>query len=267
MLKKRLTLLIGITYLFLIPLYGWLYYSLPNNFYQSTMQLEKYVSSYNYELEDNLISEIKEALFKNINFPKQKCYLVSPKDTFVILRIGLNHNLFFIKDDSVHFSCYIAADKLNKHEKYFSEFTVNLSFPLHENSDLDQNDSIIRYPTFSYNSLFDETPYTFIIPESQMKDLDLECNPVWLTFTKSFKGQLNSYAVGLNGIVFDKDYWKMFYLSAITITTLGFGDIVPVTPLARGLISSEAILGVVVIGLFFWSLARDVSKKISFRPR
>jgi hypothetical protein len=44
-------------------------------------------------------------------------------------------------------------------------------------------------------------------------------------------------------------FWRMFYLSAVTITTLGYGDIAPLTPRARTLILIEAVLGIIVIGL------------------
>ncbi|WBF66463.1 potassium channel family protein [Desulfovibrio subterraneus] len=46
-----------------------------------------------------------------------------------------------------------------------------------------------------------------------------------------------------------------FYFSMITITTLGYGDITPATELAKCIVASEAILGVIVIGLFLNSLA------------
>lgn len=52
-------------------------------------------------------------------------------------------------------------------------------------------------------------------------------------------------------------FWRMFYLSAVTITTVGYGDIVPLTTTARVLVSSEAILGIIVIGLFLNSLVRE----------
>jgi voltage-gated potassium channel Kch len=38
------------------------------------------------------------------------------------------------------------------------------------------------------------------------------------------------------------------YFSATTITTVGFGDIIPVTPLARALVGIEAVLGLVLAG-------------------
>jgi len=49
---------------------------------------------------------------------------------------------------------------------------------------------------------------------------------------------------------------RMFYFSASTVTTLGIGDIQPITPLARTLVTLEAIFGLVFIGLFLNALAQ-----------
>jgi hypothetical protein len=50
-------------------------------------------------------------------------------------------------------------------------------------------------------------------------------------------------------------FWRMLYFSVCTITTLGFGDIVPVTPLARGLVTFEAFLGPLLLGVFLAAVA------------
>jgi hypothetical protein len=50
---------------------------------------------------------------------------------------------------------------------------------------------------------------------------------------------------------------RMVYLSATTITTLGLGDIVPITPDARWWVTIEAITGAVLIGLFLNALAKS----------
>jgi hypothetical protein len=55
-------------------------------------------------------------------------------------------------------------------------------------------------------------------------------------------------------------WWRMAYLSVVTITTLGFGDITPLTEEARLLIASEAVLGVIVVGLFLNALAVRVRR-------
>ena len=51
---------------------------------------------------------------------------------------------------------------------------------------------------------------------------------------------------------------RMMYLSAVTLTTLGYGDIVPLTSLARTLTAIEAVSGILLIGLFLNSLAREI---------
>lgn len=51
-------------------------------------------------------------------------------------------------------------------------------------------------------------------------------------------------------------FFRMLYFSIATIATVGYGDIVPVTGLARGLAGLEAFLGIVLIGAFVNSIAR-----------
>jgi hypothetical protein len=69
--------------------------------------------------------------------------------------------------------------------------------------------------------------------------------------------RLLSFYLGVEGDPsYASDYfWRMAYLSAMTITTVGFGDITPVSEAARILVALEAILGVVVVGLFLSALA------------
>lgn len=54
----------------------------------------------------------------------------------------------------------------------------------------------------------------------------------------------------------DGRFVRMLYFSAVTITTLGYGDIVPITNRARLAIAFESIVGLIIIGLFVGSLAR-----------
>jgi hypothetical protein len=72
---------------------------------------------------------------------------------------------------------------------------------------------------------------------------------------------LAKFASGTSGFTSDvaDNFERMFIL--MTITTLGFGDIVPITTKARRLVTIEAISGVVLIGLFLNSLSRDARKR------
>ncbi len=58
---------------------------------------------------------------------------------------------------------------------------------------------------------------------------------------------------------------RMLYFSVVTVTTLGYGDITPVTSMTRFLVGSEAVLGVLLVGLFLNSLTRRVSDRRSRR--
>ncbi|MDP6629529.1 MAG: potassium channel family protein [Kiritimatiellia bacterium] len=52
---------------------------------------------------------------------------------------------------------------------------------------------------------------------------------------------------------------RMLYLSVVTITTLGYGDIIPVGNWARFLVGCESVLGVILLGFFVssvWSRSR-----------
>lgn len=55
--------------------------------------------------------------------------------------------------------------------------------------------------------------------------------------------------------------YDAFYFSVITITTLGYGDIVPVFPLTRIIAALQALLGVGLIGLFLASLGNEAKFK------
>jgi Ion channel len=72
--------------------------------------------------------------------------------------------------------------------------------------------------------------------------------------------QMAAYANAIDGFPgrASSSFWRMFYLSAVTITTLGYGDIVPITTTARILVATEAIVGTVIIGLYLWSLTNQL---------
>ncbi len=55
------------------------------------------------------------------------------------------------------------------------------------------------------------------------------------------------------------DFVDSIYFSTVTITTLGYGDIVPEDTLTKALVSLEAILGIVLIGVFLNAIAHTIS--------
>lgn len=57
------------------------------------------------------------------------------------------------------------------------------------------------------------------------------------------------------------DFWRMVYFSATTITTVGYGDIIPLTGPARTLTGVEAVFGWVLAGLFLNAAATRLSRR------
>jgi hypothetical protein len=58
-------------------------------------------------------------------------------------------------------------------------------------------------------------------------------------------------------------FWRMLYFSAVTITTVGYGDIVPLTGTTRALVGFEATVGIVLLGIFVSSLIASPKQAVS----
>jgi Ion channel len=62
-------------------------------------------------------------------------------------------------------------------------------------------------------------------------------------------------------------FGRMLYFSAIVITTVGFGVIVPITSLARTAVGHEAIVGIILAGLFLNAIAYGAEEaRVESRP-
>lgn len=86
----------------------------------------------------------------------------------------------------------------------------------------------------------------FISPTSGLLTLSVAVNNLIVRFFNSLQGD-PSQASG--------NWMRMLYFSSTTLTTLGLGDITPVSSEARLWVWLEAVVGLVVIGLFLASLA------------
>ena len=81
-------------------------------------------------------------------------------------------------------------------------------------------------------------------------------------FTPVFEHRLRALVLAARGDPSDVrgSYARMLYLSATTITTVGFGDVVPITTRARLAVATEAVCGIVLIGMFVNGIMRSTSR-------
>jgi len=73
---------------------------------------------------------------------------------------------------------------------------------------------------------------------------------LYLLLAQTIPGAFN----GLEQVVWYENFADGAYYSFVTLTTLGYGDISPVTPMARFLVYMEAILGVFYMAILVASL-------------
>ncbi len=69
---------------------------------------------------------------------------------------------------------------------------------------------------------------------------------------KAFQGGVNGFPNRVPG-----GYGRMLYLSTVTVTTVGYGDVVPLTWQTRLLTGVEATLGIILLGLFVSSMVAN----------
>lgn len=73
---------------------------------------------------------------------------------------------------------------------------------------------------------------------------------MYLFLAQSIPGAFN----GLEQLVWYDNFANVAYYSFVTLTTLGYGDISPVTPIARFLVYMEAVVGVFYMAILVASL-------------
>ncbi len=75
--------------------------------------------------------------------------------------------------------------------------------------------------------------------------------------TSAAKGNVGSCVGGYASWCTVSNLARMVYFSAVTVTTLGYGDIVPIETSTRIMVTLEAVMGAVTIGLFLNALSRQ----------
>jgi hypothetical protein len=263
----------ALIYLLLIPVFAGIYYSLPTNyFYHSTIQ-------YEYQTEQTF-ERSKNELFKIIkdDFKKVPCIECEESDAFIYkwsvegwtIEAGKLDN-FKLEDNQCSFDLFVFAGPTTSEQKKISAKQKRLysdveAFPLHVTFSLDEEvsnnstqgvkfDVDFQTKKKELNDIFLQFKIEKAIFPKSNGDMDIELSKQTLKDMKNYISGKQGYGSAVDG-----NFARMIYLSAVTITTLGFGDIVPLTSEARILISIESVLGVVVIGLFLNSLSYERSK-------
>ncbi len=249
----------GLIYLGLIPTFALIYTFLPEHFFHSTV---KYEFSILNTKADSILHELKSQIqdnYKNniLNSGQNSSERILDIDEISLSSLKYENNKFYFK------FCY--SELLNIHkldsDYAYSRRCYDLSFPsmpfLITVDPLGNTQNIYR-EIFNESQIKSDSIYF----RSRFKEIfkaDSIFMPILLV-NKTLNDELNEFASTVYGFPtsFKDNFCRMFYFSSVTLTTLGFGDIVPLTNTSRTIISLEAILGIVVIGLFLNALSKRI---------
>ncbi|MRX67502.1 Ion channel [Flavobacterium resistens] len=239
MSKKTKLIFFAVLYLLLIPIFAGIYFWKSDEFYHSTIKYE------NNHINDKkeILRELKKSMidtYKIANqtesLPDEYFYSLSDIDFFNLEY----HNGYFYFD-------VIANYKGNAND--LPPNPINLKFCLSWETKI--NDEMNEYGVqcTNYNDISKTLKLFF---PSRLKEFHGMTDIGYITISKTLEQRLKDFrdsTLGKPNKSLD-NFLRLLYLSSVTITTVGYGDIVPISTTTRLLISTEAILGIVLIGLF-----------------
>jgi Ion channel len=279
MRKNKSTFWYGAAYLICIPLFALIYSKIPGGFYQSTIKIENSYTEHARNIAGRFCSAIAQLPpppkgGQDSHAPQPKTFKVSGY-TFSLPDMKCN-NLRIEKDDRLEFAMNVTLHKTSSPcpQVLVKECYDSVAFPF-----------IVTLGPFDIKTgaselLAFEPPVVGIFHPISFKTLALPYDSPSESNESLTRELVKVLFLGFGGVPailldgdFDKELadflWessgftsstgdnglRMLYFSAVTITTIGYGDIVPIKPCARIAVTCEAILGALLIGLFFSSMA------------
>lgn len=251
------TVVYGSCYLSLIPIFGIIYSLLPYGFYHSTAIEEPYYQDLKKEAEIS----IQNFLYSQVsNNSSEEC--TDLENNYI--NISVEDIIYDNKINSIIFDVcvYVSRGNLIENDSIsiIGIMQLNVSMPMEI-----ENKVKILPNIFIYQNL---TPLRI----RQIQNIgNLTClneelifgkangEKYLVTFPQNVHMKINDLVLASNGRPIDlkRNIFRMMYFSTVTITTLGYGDIVPVTSLARFFVFLESIIGIILIGLFINSVKQN----------
>lgn len=269
--KYKIPIIFLSVYISIIFIFAGVYTIYGDEFYHTTVQYEATTNSeYNKikaEIQNNIRNTIESTYnHDSVYLDNNQYWILNNKDLYVT-SFNTQDGQFII---SILVYITNGHNPINSNQVtgFIQESkTFDLKF-----SGISSFDSKHETQSFYFN-IKNEKNY---IKHNEINDYDLNkifnkdgVSEIKLIFPYKFSKELNAYTKSLYGFPneINGKFIRMLYLSMVTITTLGYGDIVPLTNLTRILVGLEAIIGIVVIGWFASTLLIALKKEDSISQR
>jgi Ion channel len=246
-----------LSYIALAILFAFIYTMPVFNFYHSTIQYEEIIENNKITICSSLYKLIFREIFVRFN---------SPENTFTRWRIfdelktQPHPSVCKFNDEKVNLASHISAENKNWKElkdRDTSNGTLYVDFTI---DDLDKNnlEYLEIYPELKYEPGYSFTmPAEFgqgrsasLFPNISIKDVGI------IKLPRKFQRDILDQVQAEKGFPskIPNHFLRMLYFSLVTITTTGYGDILPINIYARLLTGTEALLGTIIAGLFINSI-------------
>ncbi|WP_171681992.1 potassium channel family protein [Paenibacillus planticolens] len=193
-------------------------------------------------------------------------YKISP-ESIVIEPSMLNYNTIknwgpYINKEFVEVTINLYKTK----EKLFDSHSSVFYFE--QSNTIINNIYLLEKPDKQLKLYFDKNELNIYLSIFKNEKIDTHLSNMIASSHTLLDGKFLDIFIGLNG--YNKyqieDFW---YFSAVTITTLGFGDITPNSSAIRVAVMIEALIGIILIGIYISIITsnKDKARKIVRRKR
>ena len=263
--KFKFALIFTAVYILTIFGFAIIYMGYGDQFYHSTAQYESDVDESYYEIVSELQSIVLDAFHEE---DKHHSKYIDNEDGWLLHEDDLIVDRFESDGNrlTIYLSVYItnAGDVLSGENSTGFVQTLTRFNLQYAGMSTFHDDGSIREDRFYYGGV--ETRDMTSMGYSNFdvyKIFDSEDSKmVHLMLPYDLIEKINAYDMSLNGFPsgIQGNFLRMLYLSMVTITTLGYGDIVPITDTARMLVGIESVLGIIIIGWLATSLFNAFAK-------
>ena len=259
-------------------IFAMMYWMISDQFRSTTLIYESSILDHEQTLAKLIEKEIKSNLHDDIHFNLRDEYLVLSRNEINILNASVAEDTLSIRlhlilarkerlyiQKSYIFVIHVSIRPVNKiakvpwdeqqAQKLTSDDLLQKKINYNVLSGYFKRELIYNQPV-----VFTDEPKENEILHEILNANEARVSKLYLTDSALAKIQtIQNLMKGITRQDFD-GFLRMLYLSTMTITTVGYGDIVPITGWARLLVSLEAILGITLLGLFVSDISRKARK-------
>lgn len=242
------SLVYAIGFLALIPVFATVFAAHSGEFYHTTVKHERYY----HEIRDRIMKEMQQAVTRSGGSSSGKLIRFNG---FELDTDGIIVTDIQAQGDGVRVDLLLQLMN-NRTARSESRVIAVMLSDLYGLSKEKNGETYHYYTALPYDQQGASVPLAKIFPgDTNYPSSKAAFVPITPGLHRDFKAFLD----GARGFPSDEAgmFPRMLYLSAVSITTLGYGDIVPISDQARFLVSLESVLGLILVGLFLNSLSYE----------